>query len=182
MTSLKETSEETKIPTDTSDSLITETNNSQVDEFDNIPETDVIPTVPNPSPSTSPEILDEEIKLLTEKCQTLEKKYQMQSALQETALEEERLLTKSLQQEIQTLLRQHNVNKENNQRRMDKLEEEVQLSDKYIGELLSQLQKKQEAGNYCPWTWFNKFTKDPNWVYGVIGLIFIVGGTRIIYH
>ena len=61
MTSLKETSEVTKVLTDndTSDSLITETNNSPVDELDDIP------PVPNPSPSTSPEIDDDqEIKLL----------------------------------------------------------------------------------------------------------------------
>ena len=33
---------------------------------------------------------------------------------------------------------------------------------------------------YCPWTWIRTITKDQYWVYGLVGLLAIIGGTRVL--
>ena len=122
------------------------------------------------------------------KLEEIRSKLVSQLALQETALETERLNNKELQELIESLTSERDgltIEKEEITRQM---KEKVRVTDEAISSLLSQLQEGQEKYDnlekgkclYCPWTWIRTITKDQYWVYGLVGLLAIIGGTRVL--
>ena len=152
---------------------------------------------PSPEPTheldqeLSNELSSDEVNILRLKCKTLEDTVgQLSShlALQETALGIESTLNNELQYIITNLNAQYAETQGKITSVTSQMTEKVQITDQYIRDLLSQLLEgqekydklKNEKCQYCPWTWISQLTKEPNWMYGVVGLIFIIGGSRAI--
>ena len=162
--------------------------------MENLEETIEMKEIQN-EPSEEKDTLSEvsEVSELRELCQNLEEVKTQQTsqlALQETALETERTINTELREEIEKILTEKAETQEKVAEVTKQMTEKVEVTDQYIRDLLAQLQEGQERYDqlqterciYCPWTWINRFTKEPNWVYGVVGLILIIGGSRVIYH
>ena len=122
------------------------------------------------------------------KLEEIRSKLVSQLALQETALETERLTNKKLQELIESLTSEKDeltIEKEDITKQM---EEKVRLTDETISSLLAQLQEGQEKYDnlekgkclYCPWTWIRTITKDQYWVYRLVGLLAIIGGSKVL--
>jgi uncharacterized protein YdcH (DUF465 family) len=114
-----------------------------------------------------------------------------QLALQETAQETDRLNNinnKKLQKMIESLTNERDKLTMEKEEITKLMKEKVRVTDEYINNLLSQLQEGQdkydnlEKGKcpYCPWTWIRTITNDQYLVYGLVGLLAIIGGSRIL--
>ena len=185
---LEETTEATEVTEQTPEETteVTEVTEQTPQETDQLVES--LPTDQNNDQLVESLPTDQNNDQLVESLLELKAQHESQLALGETALETERSLNEELREEISLLLRERDEIRTEIQTVTRKMTEKVEITDQYIRDLLAQLHEGQEKYDnlknerclYCPWTWIRSFASEPNWMYGLVGLLVVVGGSRVI--